>query len=374
MPIITKATIIEKPFIHVDAVLAGSFIPLTTSIDLLDHELTAFFGATNKEIGRSIVENTTGFPIGAYYAQNICVTFDGCLFTDNALIAAASLNFRDSSRHVLAHFLQDELDEIDVQDPCVLLYGPGWTTWGHWTIEFLTRIYTMARMGVDKNTIKWVIPSECPAFARTLIQMIGINDENLITFDHTRQYLRCRSLVVPTNLTCGMSCHPLMTDYILWLRKTLGTDVAPDPTQRIYLSRQKLGSQRCVLNAGEVEDVMREHGYQVIYPEHMTIAEQITCYARSISMFSEYGSGSHNSIFASPHTFIGCLRDNKRSVGFVQSALCRAAGQKSCYVFGEQAPYDQSFRIDMNDLRDSLIFADSQTKRSIAQIYANTRI
>lgn len=166
------------------------------------------------------------------------ITFDGCLVTDNTLLSSDSLNFRESSRDVLAHFLKDELTEIYTESNCVLLYGPGWTTWGHWIIEFLTRVYIIYKIGFDKNNIKWIIPSDCPIFARELIRMVGIEDINIIQFDHTNTILRCKSIIVPTNLTCGMSCHPLMVNYIEWLKNIIGCNVRPDPSLRLYLSRQ----------------------------------------------------------------------------------------------------------------------------------------
>lgn len=111
---------------------------------------------------------------------------------------------------------------------------------------------------------------------------------------------------------------------------------------------------------------MQDCGYQVVYPELLSVCDQIQLYSKAISFFSEYGSGSHNSIFASSQTFVGCLRDNKRSVGFVQSALCRASGQKMCYIFGNEniAGVSSEYTINPIDLQSSLKFAQSKIVRS----------
>ncbi|MBS0980970.1 glycosyltransferase family 61 protein [Acetobacter thailandicus] len=366
----SKYSILNKPFLPIEKIFEREFIPLSMSEYLLEHEITAFFGNVSNEVGRSIVENEIGFPIGVYYIENICITFDGCLFTDNALLSSDSLNFRESSREVLSHFLKDELTEVYVENTCVLLYGPGWTTWGHWIIEFLTRVYIIYRMGFDKNNIKWIIPSDCPDFAIKIINMVGIKDINLILFDHTNTILRCKSIIIPTNLTCGMSCHPLMSEYISWIKNILGCVVSPDPSLRLYLSRQKLATSRRVSNAEEVENIIKNNGYRVVYPESLSVSDQIHLYSKSISIFSEYGSASHNSIFASPQTFIGCLRDNKRSVGFVQSALCKAAGQKMCYIFGDHnyTNNNSEYTINPIDLKASLNFAQNKIIRSLLNV------
>lgn len=363
---IPKHDLLGRSFSSIDDVQSLYFIPLSHETALLEHEITGFFGAVNGEIGRSLAENCFGFPVGVYHSKELCVTFDGCLFTDKALIATDALNFREASRPVLEHFLAPELDEVFIEDPCILLYGPGWPTWGHWTIEFLARIFIASKIGLDVRSAQWIIPNECPDFARKLIKKIGILDENLIIFDHRTQYLRCKSIYVPTNLTCGMSCHPLMKDYIVWIRNLFGEGLTQTPDQRIYLSRQMLDSRRHVANTDEVENIFHDHGYKIIHPECLSIDDQISIYSKSLSLFSDYGSASHNSIFAHSQTFIGCLRGNRRSVGFVQSALSRAAGQKCCYIFGEHLTghEHQSYRIDLCDLREALHFAEQKIKLS----------
>ncbi|BBC81062.1 capsular biosynthesis protein [Acetobacter orientalis] len=368
---ITKHALLEMPFYSIDSQLGHSFIPLSQTTDLLDHEITAFFGAVNQDVGRSIVENTAGSPVGIYNAKNVCITFDGYLFKNNSFLATDGLNLREAGRPVLAHFLENIITETFIHDPCVLLYGPGWTTWGHWTIEFFTRIYLLERLGTRSEEIKWIIPAQCPDFVHFFLKKFGITPDNIIKFEHTKEYLHCQSLIIPTNLTCGMSCHPLMSDYIVWLKTKLKLPTLPDITQKIYLSRQKLTSTRRIINATEIENIVTDFGYTIFYPEKMTIDEQIKTYSKSVSIFSEYGSASHNSIFAPRSAFIGCLRDNKRSVGFIQSALCKAAQQKMCYIFGrEEINYpESSYYINPNDLRDSLVFADQKIKQSLFNLF-----
>jgi len=70
-----------------------------------------------------------------------------------------------------------------------------------------------------------------------------------------------------------------------------------DCERRIFLSRQSgVGLQR-MANTGDVEAVFARHGFEILYPEKMDFAEQISRYANARVVAGFAGSAMHNCVF-----------------------------------------------------------------------------
>jgi capsular polysaccharide biosynthesis protein len=70
-----------------------------------------------------------------------------------------------------------------------------------------------------------------------------------------------------------------------------------DCERRIFLSRQTgVGLQR-LANTGDVEAVFASHGFEILHPEKMDFAEQISRYANARVVAGFAGSAVHNCVF-----------------------------------------------------------------------------
>ena len=113
-----------------------------------------------------------------------------------------------------------------------------------------------------------------------------------------------------------------------WLRPfrevadALAADVKPSE-QPLYLSRRRLTSrQRPVVGEPELEELLRDNGFAIAYPETMTIEDQVRLINSHADIFSSLGSAAHSILFAlgKPRLHLLASRDDIPPIIF--SARC----------------------------------------------------
>lgn len=73
------------------------------------------------------------------------------------------------------------------------------------------------------------------------------------------------------------------------------SDFHPGP--RIYVSRSRLRSARCVDGEQELEALLSRAGYQIIHPQDLPLADQIAAFNRARVIVGCSGSAMHTSLF-----------------------------------------------------------------------------
>ncbi len=73
------------------------------------------------------------------------------------------------------------------------------------------------------------------------------------------------------------------------------------PTRKIYLPR-KQGQVRKLVNAGEVEEVMRRNGFESVYGHEYTFQEQVLLFSSASMIVGGTGAAFSNLIFMQPRT------------------------------------------------------------------------
>jgi hypothetical protein len=76
---------------------------------------------------------------------------------------------------------------------------------------------------------------------------------------------------------------------------------ATPPTRKIYVPRA-VSQVRRIINAPEVETVMRENGFEIIYPHHFSFPEQIELFSSARIMVGATGAAFSNMVFMQPGT------------------------------------------------------------------------
>ncbi|MEA2527546.1 MAG: hypothetical protein QOF73_4773 [Thermomicrobiales bacterium] len=69
--------------------------------------------------------------------------------------------------------------------------------------------------------------------------------------------------------------------------------------QPVYLSRGRLTSdRRIIIGEAELEELLRQNGFLVVYPETMALDEQVLLFNRHTDIFACVGSAAHTVLFA----------------------------------------------------------------------------
>ncbi len=134
-------------------------------------------------------------------------------------------------------------------------------------------------------------------------------------------------------------------------------------TQRIYISRKASG-KRMILNEAAVEQLMTNYGYKIIYPEQLTLRDQINIFSRTSHLASIHGAGLSNMVFMPAQSAIIEIRhkDDNHMLSFFYT-LAHTFNHSYYYSFGkdmgdsldtELRPEDKSMHADIDMLREVL--------------------
>lgn len=245
----------------------------------------------------------------------------------------------------------------DIEGEVVLLSGYPYHLYGHWMVDFMPRLEMLRMAGRALSDLRFLLPSDLPNFAREWLALAGIRLDQLVLYEPETELCRCEIALMPTNLRAGGRTLPRMADAARWMteiacRKPITRD------RSLYVSRENWGNiTRRLDNFEEVEAVMSDYGFETVYPEKLSIVDQVELFASARIVAGDYGSGLHNTIFSQHGTPVVALRGIALHPGFLQSGLCEIRSQPLSYIFGKTCVDDQGFQhyaINSNHLRQCL--------------------
>jgi hypothetical protein len=154
-----------------------------------------------------------------------------------------------------------------------------------------------------------------------LLSVFGIPPERILTIDKPTRIQRA---IVPEPLFEQLySAHVDMVRPFREVAARIAADVSPTE-QPLYLSRRRLTSgQRQVVGETELEDILRQSGFAIAYPETLSIEDQIRLVNSHSDIFSSLGSAAHSILFAldGPRLHLLANRENVPANYFLCSAL-----------------------------------------------------
>jgi capsular polysaccharide biosynthesis protein len=167
--------------------------------------------------------------------------------------------------------------------------------------------------------------------------------------------------LIPLGLRGSGRVDPLMAHFASYLRSCAAGDDALQPAERrLYVSREKWGNvTRRLANAEAVGAIADEFGFEQVFPETMSVVEQVRLFRSASLIVGDYGSALHNAMFSGRGAFVIALRGTEAHPGFLQSGLGEVIGQDVGYVFGKTMPTQEghAYTISGDDLRGCLDLA-----------------
>jgi hypothetical protein len=200
------------------------------------------------------------------------------------------------------------------------LWGEGFY---HWLYDVLPRLELLRRSGIEVD--KYIVNTDY-RFQRESLQLLGIPPEKWIVAT-PRLHLEARQLVVPS-LPGTMGILPRWSSE--FLRRQILPQVQTGEKRRLYISRQK-AKRRKLANAAEIEPLLHSYGFEAVFLEEMSLAEQAALFANAEAVVAPHGAGLSNLVFCpretpvielfSPHHLVLCYwnlaSDNDLRYGFV---------------------------------------------------------
>ena len=93
------------------------------------------------------------------------------------------------------------------------------------------------------------------------------------------------------------------------LANRLRRHFAPDDSKhksrhRLYISRCKAANRR-IVNESEISPLLKEHGFEIVLCEDLSLADQVRLFARTTAFIGGHGAGLTNLIYCIPDSFVG---------------------------------------------------------------------
>ena len=213
---------------------------------------------------------------------------------------------------------------VDVDHPIASVTHSN-TIYGHALLEMLPRMWLLDRLAGLNRPFPVAIDTGAPKWLTELVDLF-VPAERQIRFDGRYQLLRAPMIVVPSMMQVEYFLHPEFNSLVrTMLDQALGRGVRPTPRRRLFLTRRKYegGRLSIIENSEQLEYRLQAAGFEILQPEAMRFAEQLEAYAGARMIVSEYGSASHNALFAPT----GCPQIVLNRINELQERICAARGQ-----------------------------------------------
>lgn len=222
----------------------------------------------------------------------------------------------------MLHAFSNASQETPGQMEKAVYLGCFCSIWGHCLTDNLKRLWIFLekyKMDLSGATFVYTVLDNRPlpkSFFELLSLIVPENTELVCLNTPTR--IRCCLLpAVSMQLTQhGRIYSPRFTETVDAIRQKALQ--AGTYAEKIYLSRSRVKKQQVEVGEQEIEEIFRRLGYTVLYPEQLTLSEQINAAAHCKCFASTEGSVSHNAMFC-------------------QNGAKAVLIKKSCFINGYQA-------------------------------------
>ena len=218
----------------------------------------------------------------------------------NTFVADVSREFgvRAPSDHSAFHQLRlTTARRIDGR--VAVLSTAGASTYYHWMCDILPRVHLLRQHYDLASFDGFVVDVTAMPFQEETLARLGVPSDRIIASpDHWRFHLSAAELVVPSLPSRLNVVAPWAVEF---LRGLFGSPERSGAGRRLYLSRANSRGRR-VVNEEQLLPVLRRHGFETVYLEHMSVEAQARLFADAGWVLAPHGSGLTNLVFSAPGT------------------------------------------------------------------------
>lgn len=248
----------------------------------------------------------------------------------------------------------------------------GWLSknYGHFLLESMSCLWPLVTTKLDTTNMRFVaFPMEydlnlekAPRFLSLTFQQLGIELPEIYLI---RKPVIFEQLFVPTPSFHLPGAYGAPAQSKVWSAiQESNQDLAENTGsgRKLYLSRRKYEiarnrQRRPLANERDVENLFREYGFEIIYPETISFTEQLRLYGQSSIIAGLAGSNMHNSAFMPRGSKVIVLAP-KSFVVQADHLINATKGIQTYYYFADvsNVHYDsqQSWHINTEVLRECL--------------------
>jgi hypothetical protein len=191
--------------------------------------------------------------------------------------------------------IEREVTAITERDERVVVLGAqSNANYSHWLLESLVR--ALLFRPYDDGSRLYLTP-RLNSWQRETLELIGLGQDRILECKPSG-FVRFGEVVAVSRAMMNIYTFiPAAIDALAALAKPTSQ------RRRIYSSRAR-ANVRHITNDAEISELLARHGFEVVYPELLSIREQIQLFAGAETVLGVHGSGLTNTIFSPPGTTV----------------------------------------------------------------------
>mgnify|MGYP001421028332 CR=1 FL=1 len=215
-----------------------------------------------------------------------------------ALMASDNRIFKDVSTSYMDEFKDMDFPEPQrVESKSVLLSVDAGSNYFHWMCHVLPKIHLLNESKIDWNEInKIILPQNGGSFVKETLDILDIPQDKILETQKGNHYV-FDSLVVP----CKPNRHIHMSRWSFDFLRDSFLKGGPPPSVKLFVSRRD-SSGRGISNKDEVKAVLDPLGFQEVFLEDYSVAEQARLFNGATEIISPHGASLTNLAFCEPST------------------------------------------------------------------------
>lgn len=161
--------------------------------------------------------------------------------------------------------------------------------YGHFICQGLTRLWFLLNHKYDDYDLVYIPQGVLPDFVFKYLDLFGIDKKQLTPITETTMY---DEIIVPEiSFALDRFWTKEFKDTINRIKKS----ISPVKNKRVYLSRLHFDDN--LIGEKYIEKIFELNGYKIIYPEEMSIEEQISVISGANDVVGVVGTALHNLMF-----------------------------------------------------------------------------
>lgn len=205
---------------------------------------------------------------------------------------------------------------------------------GHFLIEGLSRVYPYLYKKYQHCKLIFIDNHSLPNYAKTLLNLLGVPDENIIVLNHSAQF---RTVYIPDQAFDITSYSSTIQAKVY--KKIASNTNAHDKFNKIYVSRTAMGDRK-TFGEEQIQNIFEQNGYKIIYPEQLPLPEQIGLIKNCKYLAGLAGTALHLATFMKPGGTVIQIKRNT-VIGdntFVQNLINKTTGLNFILIWGSTEP------------------------------------
>ena len=200
----------------------------------------------------------------------------------------------------------------------------------HWLLDQLPRTYQL-------EPAQHLIMHTLAPFMQKMLEKMGIESERVIE-TNTSSIIKVKRLSIESSMAKHFHhpCQEMNGTLVEYVKNGLAAGVAPVKEncrhKYVYISRNRAARRR-VSNETELVKCLESYDFKVLYPEDLSMAEQISVFRDASVIVTPHGAGLANILFCKEATVIEIFNQNYGTPTF--RLMCQLMGLDYQHIIGK---------------------------------------